>query len=1076
MTPAEFKKKWAKYQGKETSAYQEHFNDLCALLGQKSPVEADPTGSDWFCFQKRVVKDLELIVVDDTGAEPADEERGFADVWRKNGFAWEYKGKKKNLDEAYRQLLRYRESLLNPPLLVVCDFDRYIVRTNFNGTVQETHEFTNAEIDEPKNLRVLRALFDNPDDLKPKHTTAEVTEKLARKIGEVARLLQKRESVEIADATTRKQVNFAQRKNLRIARFLNRIVFCFFAEDSGLLPAHLFTEIVKTALDDAKQFAAACETLFHAMSKGGMFGHHKIRHFNGHLFEEATVFELNEAELEILVEAAEADWQFIEPSIMGTLFERALDENQRAQLGAHYTSETDIRTLVEPVLMAPLRQEWSALKGELAPAIKKGKGGKEQRELVAAFLQKLSSITVLDPACGSGNFLYVALQLLLDLEKEVVTLAAQMDFDFKPQVDVRQLKAIEINPYAYELAQVSVQIGCLQWRRDNGFDNDRTPVLRVLDGFENKDALMHETFKQKAKNLKDAREEEHSGQDTLFKVYVERAWPECDVIVGNPPFLGGSKLWEELGREYQKELWRIYGNRVPGFADLCCYWFEKARHQIEEGKCKRAGLLATQAIRGGANREVLKRIKETGDIFFAISDREWILGGAMVHVSMVGFDNGTEAIRQLDQKSVTAINPNLTANTDVTNAAVLHANRDLSFIGTKKAGKFELVDLTAQELLKDPNPTGKPNSDVIRPWLDGSAVAKRNNFEWIIDCGLDMSLDIFTGYVRPHQRVFELVKPARDENNRKLYRDKWWLHAETRPGLRRNCLSQVRYLATVRHSKHRIFVWADGIFIPDDGVFAFARQDDFFLGVLHSRSHEVWARAQGTQVREKESGFRYTPNTCFETFPFPFTDDLSVPPLPEKKPVTVSGWEGTIENRFLTVREDPAAYNAGGVNRKLTVAEHRVAIAAAAKELNALRERWLNPPEWTVETVLEFPGSINGAWSRYVVNPDKHGVGTVRYPRLEPKDADCAAKLKKRTLTNLYNECPAWLDLAHKKLDAAVAAAYGWPDNLGDEEILSRLLALNLLRAKEEAEAASVENKKTGPKKTQRQKHADELV
>ncbi len=1076
MTPAEFKKKWAKYQGKETSAYQEHFNDLCALLGQKSPVEADPTGSDWFCFQKRVVKDLELIVVDDTGAEPADEERGFADVWRKNGFAWEYKGKKKNLDEAYRQLLRYRESLLNPPLLVVCDFDRYIVRTNFNGTVQETHEFTNAEIDEPKNLRVLRALFDNPDDLKPKHTTAEVTEKLARKIGEVARLLQKRESVEIADATTRKQVNFAQRKNLRIARFLNRIVFCFFAEDSGLLPAHLFTEIVKTALDDAKQFAAACETLFHAMSKGGMFGHHKIRHFNGHLFEEATVFELNEAELEILVEAAEADWQFIEPSIMGTLFERALDENQRAQLGAHYTSETDIRTLVEPVLMAPLRQEWSALKGELAPAIKKGKGGKEQRELVAAFLQKLSSITVLDPACGSGNFLYVALQLLLDLEKEVVTLAAQMDFDFKPQVDVRQLKAIEINPYAYELAQVSVQIGFLQWRRDNGFDNDRTPVLRVLDGFENKDALMHETFKQKAKNLKDAREEEHSGQDTLFKVYVERAWPECDVIVGNPPFLGGSKLWEELGREYQKELWRIYGNRVPGFADLCCYWFEKARHQIEEGKCKRAGLLATQAIRGGANREVLKRIKETGDIFFAISDREWILGGAMVHVSMVGFDNGTEAIRQLDQKSVTAINPNLTANTDVTNAAVLHANRDLSFIGTKKAGKFELVDLTAQELLKDPNPTGKPNSDVIRPWLDGSAVAKRNNFEWIIDCGLDMSLDIFTGYVRPHQRVFELVKPARDENNRKLYRDKWWLHAETRPGLRRNCLSQVRYLATVRHSKHRIFVWADGIFIPDDGVFAFARQDDFFLGVLHSRSHEVWARAQGTQVREKESGFRYTPNTCFETFPFPFTDDLSVPPLPEKKPVTVSGWEGTIENRFLTVREDPAAYNAGGVNRKLTVAEHRVAIAAAAKELNALRERWLNPPEWTVETVLEFPGSINGAWSRYVVNPDKHGVGTVRYPRLEPKDADCAAKLKKRTLTNLYNECPAWLDLAHKKLDAAVAAAYGWPDNLGDEEILSRLLALNLLRAKEEAEAASVENKKTGPKKTQRQKHADELV
>jgi hypothetical protein len=265
MTVAEFIKKWSRYTGKESAAYQEHFNDLCRLLETKTPAEADPSGSDFFCFQKRVVKDAELFDL----AELEDpHERGFADVWKKDCFAWEYKGKKKNLDEAYKQLLRYRESLANPPLLVVCDFDRYIVRTNFNGTVQETHEFTNAQIERPENLRILRSLFSDPDYLKPTRTTAQVTEQLAGKIAEVARSLQKRESVELADARTRAEVNLAQRKNLRIARFLNRIVFCLFAEDSGLLPKHLFAQISKTALEDVHQFATALEELFRVMKRG----------------------------------------------------------------------------------------------------------------------------------------------------------------------------------------------------------------------------------------------------------------------------------------------------------------------------------------------------------------------------------------------------------------------------------------------------------------------------------------------------------------------------------------------------------------------------------------------------------------------------------------------------------------------------------------------------------------------------------------------------------------------------------------------------------------------------------------
>jgi hypothetical protein len=275
MTAAEFKQKWARYRGKESAAYQEHFNDLCRLLGQPTPVEADPSGDEFFCFQKRVIKDAEFLDLEhpDCG-DPA--ERGFADVWKKDCFGWEYKCKKKNLDEAYRQLCRYREALYNPPLLVVCDFDRYIIRTNFNGTVQDTFEFTNDQIDHPRHWQVLRALFTDPGFLKPQRTTAQVTEALAETIAEVAKSLQKREAVELADAKTRKDMNFAQRKNLRIARFLNRIVFCFFAEDTGLLPKDLFSSVLKSGIDDPHHLAVTLENLFAVMAKGGAFGKDRI--------------------------------------------------------------------------------------------------------------------------------------------------------------------------------------------------------------------------------------------------------------------------------------------------------------------------------------------------------------------------------------------------------------------------------------------------------------------------------------------------------------------------------------------------------------------------------------------------------------------------------------------------------------------------------------------------------------------------------------------------------------------------------------------------------------------------------
>jgi hypothetical protein len=1044
MTAAEFKKKWSRYQGKETSAYQEHFTDLCRLLGQPTPAEADPSGTESFCFQKRVVKDAELFDMDAPDAgEPG--ERGFADVWKKSCFAWEYKGKKKNLDEAYKQLLRYREALANPPLLVVCDFDRYIVKTNFNGTVQEVHEFTNADIDRPEIFRLLRALFENPDFLKPQRTTAQVTKDLASQIAEIAKSLQSREAGELADARTRKEMNFEQKKNLRVARFLNRVVFCFFAEDTGLLPKNLFSAIAKTGIDDPKLFAETLEKLFAVMAKGGTFGKDKIRCFNGHLFEDSTVFELTEAELRALATAGEADWQFIEPSIMGTLFERALDESQRSQLGAHYTSEEDIRTLVEPVLMVPLRREWAALKGELTPLLvgrvtpcapsgvksnaAAGRGLPAlpaAREKLAAFQKKLAAITVLDPACGSGNFLYVSLQLLLGLEKEVIAYATQLGFAFKPQVDVQQLRAIEINPYAFELAQVSVQIGYLQWRRDNGFDNDRTPVLQNLDGFQNEDALLVPHFRSKARTLKEAQAGEHAGDDAL-KFYTEREWPEAVVIVGNPPFLGDKVMRRELGDDYVEELRKTFNDRLPGQADFCCYWFEKARQLIEQGKCRRAGLLATQNIRGGASRQVLDKIKTTGNIFFGVSDRDWILAGAMVHISMVGFDDGSERERFLNGKPVETINSNLSAESDITKALPLLENSGSGFIGSCKGGSFDIAETEALELLcAGGNPHGLPNSDLVRPVANSKDLTIERMQRWIIDTR-DLPLDQATRYASPFAIVVERVKPHRDTNRDKWLKQNWWRPQRMRPEMRNAIQPLARFIVTPTTSKHRVFIWLAQPVLPDHKLVVISRADDCSFGILHSRFHELWAQAIGTQLRERESGLNYNVETSFETFPFP--------------------------------RPTPA---------------QEAAIAAAAKELNALRERWLNPPEWTVERNLEFPGRTGGAWQRCLdakTVDAKTGVGTVRYPRLEPRDADCAAKLKKRTLTNLYNERPAWLDLAHKKLDAAVAAAYGFPADLTDEQILEKLLALNLERAAEEAKAAKVKTPKA-----QRAKASDEII
>ena len=858
---------------------------------------------------------------------------------------------------------------------------RFVVHTNFTNTRHEVHEIPLAELGEPRNLEILRAVFHAPQKLTPGTTSEAMTTEAARRVAEIAVSLRER-GLDPRD----------------VAHFLDRAVFSIFAEDIRLLPNAVFTRLLEESRRDPRLFPRFARELFDAMAGGGFFGLEKIRRFNGNLFEAGPVLELTADEIHALYEAARLDWSAVDPSIFGTLFERGLDPDKRSQLGAHYTSREDIETLVEPVVMQPLRREWREVcvtVESLLATGKKNPTGKETAPptgpklrkarteanlLLRRFHERLGHIKVLDPACGSGNFLYVTLQKLKDLEKEVVLYAMERGFPgLLPLVGPWQLYGIEKNPYAFELAQMTVWIGYLQWTRNNGFGQPDDPVLRPMDTFECKDAIL---------DLSDPESPR------------EPEWPKVDFIVGNPPFLGGKKMRTELGSEYVDSLFVLWRDRVPAEADLVCYWFEKARHQIERRRCDRAGLLATQGIRGGANREVLERIKATGELFFAESDRPWVIEGAAVHVSIIGFDDGEERERLLDGRSVAQIHSNLTAlAADVTRAARLPELSDRAFMGDSRGGAFDVSTAEAIELLKAFNPHGKPNSDVVVPWVNGRDITQRPSGRWIIEFG-DRSQDAAARYEAPFQVVSERVKPEREQNRISIHREFWWLHLRPRPAMQAALRALNRYLVTPRVTKYRLFVWLSLPTMPDSAVIAVASSDDNWLGIMHSRPHETWARAQGTQVRERESGFRYTPTTCFETFPFPH-------PTPEQI----------------------------------------AAIAEAARELDSLRERWLDPPEWTREEVLEFPGSIDGPWKRYVHDSDDRGIGTVRYPRIVAKDDESAGQLKRRTLTNLYNQRPAWLDLAHRRLDEAVFAAYGWDPALSDEQILEKLLALNLERA-----------------------------
>jgi len=505
-----------------------------------------------------------------------------------------------------------------------------------------------------------------------------------------------------------------------------------------------------------------------------------------------------------------------------------------------------------------------------------------------------------------------------------------------PRIGPEAVMGIEINAYAAELARVTIWIGEIQWMLRHGLGYARDPILRPLDHIETRDALLDLSDPTKPR---------------------EADWPAAEFIVGNPPFLGRKFLLGAVGTGYTAALERVFDGRLPRAADLCAYWHEKARVHIKSGRSRRAGLLATQAIRGGANRRVLERIIESGDVFFARSDDPWILSGANVHISFVGQDDGSETERELDGRAVGSINANLTSGVDLTRARRLSENRDIAFVGDQKGGPFDIPEQLAATMLAAPNPDARSNADVLVPWLNGEDITQRPRHTWVIDFGLATSISEAALYEVPFEYVRRHVQPTRVGIRNRRRADNWWLHHAPAGRMRSRISGLPRFIVTPTTAKHRIFAWAPAGSLPSIAVVAIASAEDWVFGVLQSSAHRIWSRAVSTQLREAASASRYLPQTSFETFPFPRPTD-----------------------------------------------EQREAIAAAARELVRLRGGWLNPPG---------------------LDPDE---------------------LSKRTLTNLYNARPTWLQHAHAALDTAVLAAYGWPPDLAGEPLLAALLALNLER------------------------------
>lgn len=911
--------RWQAASGSERANYQLFLTELTEALGLPRPEPAsDDTRDNAYVFERRV----------DMAHADGSVTRGFIDLYRRGAFVLEAKQTGLELDSggwdramlrAHAQAESYARALPpeegRPPFIVVVDVGRSLeLYADFSRTGATYvpypdpahHRVRLADLADPAIQARLKLLWLDPLKLDPTRESARVTRAIADRLARLA-----------------KSLEAAGHDAQRVAHFLMRALFSMFAEDVGLLPQQdgvgAFTGLLQSVRDKPGAFVPALTLFWQAMNQGGFDARllAPIRRFNGGLFADPDVIPLTRAQIDELLDAARADWRQVEPAIFGTLLERALDPRERHRLGAHYTPRAYVERLVQPTLIDPLRAEWQTVQVAASHYFAQGKPDKA-REEVAAFHQRLCHVRVLDPACGSGNFLYVALELMKRLEGEVLNLLADLG-DTQGRlamagstVDPHQFLGVEVNPRAAAIAELVLWIGYLQWhhRIHKGLDDLPDPVLRDFHNIEHRDALIdhdgvdYET--DEAGRLRTrwdgvtTKPHPVTGEpvpDETAQVPIERyrnprpaAWPEADFIVGNPPFIGKLKMRQSLGDGYVDAVRTAYPE-VPESADFVMYWWHKAAEAVRQERARRFGFITTNSIRQTFNRRVLEGHLNAPQtplrLAFAIPDHPWVdaADGAAVRIAMtVGAADvaegehltvssereGEEDARTVElARRVGLIHPDLTIGANVAGAVALRANGGISSNGVMLAGSGFIVTPEEAETLGLGRVPGLERH--IRAYRNGRDLTDRPRGVLVIDLYGLTADEVRSRYPAVFQWVYERVKPERDQNRDAKFQRDWWLFGRPRVELRAMSAELSRYIATVETAKHRSFQFLDAAILPDHMLIAIALDDPFAMGVLSSRLHVAWALAAGGRLGVGNDP-RYNKTRCFETFPFPDAD------------------------------------------------------------------------------------------------------------------------------------------------------------------------------------------------------------
>ncbi len=897
-----------------------------------------------------------------------------------------------------------------PPFLIVVDvgatIELYSEFTRTGGQYipfpdPQNYRIALDELLEPAVRDLLAAVWSDPLSLDPARRSARVTRAIAAQLAQLARSLE------------------AQHTPDAVAHFLMRCLFTMFAEDVGLLPNRSFTQLLADLRHNVPSFQPMVEHLWQTMDTGGfsVILRTHIPRFNGDIYAHAAALPLDADQLQLLSEAAQADWRDVEPAIFGTLLERALDPVERHKLGAHYTPRAYVERLVLPAVIEPLRSQWASVK---TAALLLHEQGQPDMALgvVAEFQRSLAHTRVLDPAAGTGNFLYVTLEHMKRIEGEVLQVLgelgqSQLSLEMEGmQVTPQQFLGLEINPRAAAIAELVLWIGYLQWHyRTRGDVQPPEPIVRAFHNIVCRDAVLawdaveplldaagQPVTRWDGRSLRPHPVTGEPAPDESGRVPVYRylnprpaAWPEAEYIVGNPPFIGTARMREALGDGYAEAVRAVYPH-VPDSADYVMFWWDKAAELARAGQVQRFGFITTNSLRQTISRRVLEHHMQAApplSVLYAIPDHPWVdsAQGAAVRIAMTVGASGTAAgtllrvIREESQGETPALTfsttigrilPDLTIGADVAGCRPLLANAELSCPGVKLHGAGFIV--TEEEAVLLGYGSESSLAEVIKPYRNGRDITQTPRGVYVIDLFGLSEQEVRDRYPAIYQWLYDRIKPERDQNRRAAYREKWWIHGEPRANLRPALAGLQRYIATVETAKHRFFVFLDEAVLPDNMLIAIALDDAYFLGILSSHIHVTWALAAGGTLEDRP---RYNKTRCFEPFPFPDATPTQQARI-----------------RDLAEQLDAHRKRQQALHPKLTLTDL----------YNVLAQ--------------ERSGAPLSAKERAV-----HAQGLV-----------------------------AVLRRLHDELDAAVAAAYGWPAALADADLLQRLADLNRQRAAEEAQ------------------------